>query len=199
MTKDLPYLKDPTGRTHVLNQDVMTLGRAIENEIVITSKRISREHAQIRREGWRAILVDLGSTNGTYLNQERLTASIQLRDGDQIKVGDVVFTYHDPDVTHQDQFLPELEIDSAAGEVRLDRQPLPLSPKEFTLLTYLHTRQGQVCTKDEIGTAVWPEYQSGVYDYQIENLVRRLRSKIEPDPAAPQRLLTLRGRGYKLI
>jgi DNA-binding response OmpR family regulator len=38
-----------------------------------------------------------------------------------------------------------------------------------------------------------------VYDYQIENLVRRLRSRIEPDPAKPQLLLTERGRGYKLV
>ena len=56
-----------------------------------------------------------------------------------------------------------------------------------------------MCTKDDIGSAVWPEYQEGIYDYQIENLVRRLRSKLEPDPANPQLLLTLRGLGYKLV
>ena len=50
------------------------------------------------------------------------------------------------------------------------------------------------------GTEVWPEYRDeGVYDYQIENLVRRLRSRFEPDPANPQLLVTVRGRGYKLI
>ena len=52
---------------------------------------------------------------------------------------------------------------------------------------------------DEIGQAVWSEYQQGVYDYQIENLVRRLRTKIEIDPTNPQLLLTLRGLGYKLV
>ncbi|NTV64967.1 MAG: winged helix-turn-helix domain-containing protein [Oscillochloris sp.] len=50
-----------------------------------------------------------------------------------------------------------------------------------------------------LAQAVWSEYRSGVYDYQIENLVRRLRTKIEPDPANPQLLLTLRGLGYKLV
>jgi DNA-binding response OmpR family regulator len=38
-----------------------------------------------------------------------------------------------------------------------------------------------------------------VYDYQIENLMRRLRTKLEPAPAHPQLLITLRGLGYKLI
>ena len=56
-----------------------------------------------------------------------------------------------------------------------------------------------MCSKDEIGKAVWPEYQEGIYDYQIENLGRRLRTKLEPDPANAQLLLTLRGLGYKLV
>ncbi len=67
------------------------------------------------------------------------------------------------------------------------------------MLVYLHQRVGEVCSKDEIGQAVWPEYHEGVYDYQIENLVRRLRLKLESTPATPQLLLTVRGRGYKLV
>ncbi len=197
--KQTPKLTDPTGRAHALTGEVTMIGRAVENEIVVSSKRISREHACVRREGWRAILEDLGSTNGTFLNGQRLTESAQLRDGDQIKVGDVQFVFHDPDVTYQDTALPELEMDVPAGLVRVNRQLVDLAPKEFELLAYLITRAGLVCSKDEIGTAVWPEYHDGVYDYQIENLVSRLRTKLEPDSANPQLLLTVRGRGYKLI
>ncbi len=90
-------------------------------------------------------------------------------------------------------------MDVAAGVVRVDRRLVELAPKEFALLAFLHERAGQVCSKDDIGEAVWPEYHDGVYDYQIENLVRRLRSKLEPDPANPQVLLTVRGLGYKLV
>ena len=195
----IAQLIDPTGRSHGLTNDTTVIGRIAENDIVVTSKRVSREHAQVRRDGWRLILEDLGSTNGTFLNGRRLTDGQQLRDGDQIKIGDVAFTFYDPDVTHQDSPLLTMEIDVEAGEVRIDRQPVTLSPKEFALLAYLDERRGQVCSKDEIGTAVWPEYQEGVFDYQIENLIRRLRTKLEPNPAKPQRLLTVRGRGYKLI
>jgi len=197
--KPIPLLTDPTGRRHPLNHDKTIIGRAVECDIVITSKRVSREHTQIRRDGWRIFVEDLGSTNGTFLNHDRLMEAKQLRDGDQIQVGDVLFTFKDPDVTHQETPLPELEVDVAKGVVRMNRQPVSLAPKEFSLLAFLYERNGAICSKDEIGLAVWPEYQEGVYDYQIENLVRRLRSKLEPDAGEPQLLLTVRGRGYKLV
>jgi len=192
-------LTDPAGQQHELAGEVTTLGRAVENNIVITSKRVSREHARIRREGRRLFLEDLGSTNGTFLNGERLQSPADLRDGDEIAIGEVTFTFHDPDTTTRENPFPELEVNAAAGIVRVDRRVVELSPKEFALLVYLCEQGGRVCTKDEIGQAVWSEYRSGVYDYQIENLVRRLRTKIEPDPANPQLLLTLRGLGYKLV
>ena len=197
--KQTPHLIDPIGRQHPLKKVNTIIGRAVENDIVITSKRVSREHTQIRRESWRIFVEDMGSTNGTYLNNERIHEPRQLQDGDQIQVGDVLFTFYDPDVTHQDTPLPKLEIDIAVGVVRLNRQIISLAPKEFSLLTFLHEQGGRVCSKDEIGLAVWPEYQDGVFDYQVENLVRRLRSKLESDASDPQLLLTVRGRGYKLV
>jgi hypothetical protein len=197
--EEVPCLTDPTGREHPLTDDSVTIGRALENDIVITSKRVSREHARVRREGWLVILEDLGSTNGTFLNDERVLTPVELHDGDHITIGDVTLTFHDPDITYRDTPFPELELDVSAGEVRVDRHLVALAPKEFALLAYLYQRAGQVCSKDDIGEAVWPEYHEGVYDYQVENLVRRLRSKLEPDPANPQMLLTIRGLGYKLV
>ena len=195
----IPYLSDPTGQEHPLQNVVSRMGRAVENEIVILDKRSSREHALIRREGRKSILEDMGSTNGTYLNGERLQQAVQLRDGDQIRVGDVAFTFHDPDRTSVETPFPELEVNLEAAEVRVDRRLVQLSSKEFALLEYLHENRGKVCSKDEIGQVVWSEYQEGIFDYQIENLVRRLRTKIESDPNAPQLLVTMRGLGYKLV
>jgi len=197
--EQVPSLTDPTGREHSLTGETITIGRAVQNDVVITSKRVSREHARVRREGWRVMLEDLNSTNGIFLNDERVLAPAALHDGDRIKIGDVVFTFHDPDITYRDTPFPELQVDVAAGVVRVDRRAVELSPKEFALLAHLHERRGQVCSKDDIGGAVWPEYHEGVYDYQIENLVRRLRAKLELDPASPQLLVTVRGLGYKLV
>lgn len=199
INKPVPFLTDPTGREHLLNGETTIIGRALENDIVITSKRVSREHARLQRDGWRVVLEDLESTNGTFLNDERVLESIALHDGDCIKIGDVALTFHDPDITYRDTLFPTLEVDVAAGVVRLDRRVVTLSSKEFTLLAHLYEHSGQVCSKDDIAAAVWPEYHADVYDYQVENLMRRLRTKLEPDPANPQVLLTIRGLGYKLV
>ena len=194
-----PFLTDPNNQEHLLENSITTIGRAVENDIVVTNKRVSREHAQIHREGRHLFLEDLGSSNGTFLNDERLFTTKELRDNDRIMIGDVILIFHDPDTTNVDNPFPDLEVDTSSGIVRVDRKVVSLSPKEYTLLTYLHENNGQVCSKDEIGRAVWPEYESGgIFDYQIENLVRRLRTRIEYEPNAPQLLVTVRGLGYKL-
>lgn len=198
-TESRPFLSDPSGQEHPLAGDTTTLGRAVECDIVIASQRVSREHARICREGRKLFLEDLNSTNGTFLNDERVLAPMALRDGDRITIGDVAFTFHDPDTTTRETPFPELEVNLPAGVVRVNRCAVALSPKEFSLLAYLYERRGQVCSKDDIGRAVWAEYREGIYDYQIENLVRRLRMKIETNSNSPQALVTVRGLGYKLI
>jgi len=195
-----PYLTDPSGQEHQLTAAVTEIGRAVDNDIVITSKRVSREHARILKDGRKLVLEDCNSANGTFLNDERVLTPIQLRDGDRISIGGVILKYNDPDTTvRDDDPFPELEVDTPAGVIRVNRKVVPLSPKEFVLVCYLHERKGEVCSKDDISQAVWPEYKGEVYDYQIENLIRRLRTKIENDPALPQLLLTIRGLGYKLV
>ena len=194
-----PYLTDPTGHEHQLRGEITTIGRAVECDIVITSKRVSREHARLVRDGRRVMLEDLNSTNGTFLNDERILEPMELRDSDVVSVGDVMFTFRDPDTTIGGMLRVELDLDASAGIVRVNRRAVNLSPKEFALLMHLYERRGKVCSKDEIGKAVWPEYQEGIYDYQIENLVRRLRARLEPDPSNAQLLITVRGLGYKLV
>jgi pSer/pThr/pTyr-binding forkhead associated (FHA) protein len=195
-----PYLTDPNGHEHRLTSQTATIGRAIECDVVIASKSVSREHTRLRRDGRRWYVDDLGSTNGTYLNGERVLGTLSLMDGDVLKVGDVAFIFHDPDTTTRESPIPDLDVDTSAGVVRVNRKAVALSPKEYLLMLFLYERRGQVCSKDEIGHAVWPEYTAGgIFDYQIENLVRRLRTRIELDPANPQILFTVRGLGYKLM
>ncbi|GAB4567872.1 MAG: hypothetical protein Kow0047_20350 [Anaerolineae bacterium] len=92
-------------------------------------------------------------------------------------------------------------VDVDAGEVFVDGQPTPpLTNLEYRLLLLLYGRMGKICDKYEIVTSVWGEaYLDEVDDARIEKLVSRLRQKIEPDPTNPRYLLTVRGRGYKLV
>jgi hypothetical protein len=75
-----------------------------------------------------------------------------------------------------------------------------LTAKENLLLEYLAGRPDEVCEKDDVIRAVWPEdqiFERGVRDDSLAQLVRRLREKIERDPARPRHVHTVPGRGYR--
>jgi DNA-binding response OmpR family regulator len=75
-----------------------------------------------------------------------------------------------------------------------------LTAKENQLLACFLAHPGQVCAKDDLIRAVWPEdkvFEQGVRDDSLAQLVRRLREKIEPEPAAPRYIHTVPGRGYR--
>lgn len=74
-----------------------------------------------------------------------------------------------------------------------------LTAKENLLLVYLQAHAGQVCDKDSLIQAVWPEdriFEVGVRDESLAQLVRRLRKKIEDDPDNPKLIQTVSNRGY---
>jgi FHA domain-containing protein len=70
----------------------VTLGRG-DVEIQLDDQFASSHHARISRQGHAVVLEDLGSTNGTFLNDEPLTGPQPLHDGDRIRIGDSQFTY----------------------------------------------------------------------------------------------------------
>ena len=70
------------------------LGRAAESGLVINDPRVSRTHAELVWNGTGFTLCDLGSVNGTYVNEERISsASRLLRDGDEIRLSQVTLVY----------------------------------------------------------------------------------------------------------
>jgi len=78
-------------------QGNLSIGRSPKNGLVLDSPKISRRHALINvqnvGEFW---LIDLGSSNGTFLNKRRVHQPVQLCDQDQIAIGDTVFTFRQP-------------------------------------------------------------------------------------------------------
>ncbi len=70
-----------------------TLGRG-DVEIRLDDPFASSRHARISREGRLLVIEDLGSTNGTYLNEDPLTGPQPLHDGDRIRIGDSEFSYY---------------------------------------------------------------------------------------------------------
>ena len=78
------------GDTFDLEKDVVTVGRDVTNEIVIADAEVSRQHARINRTPGGYVLEDLGSTNGSFVNGERLVAPRVLNPGDLVGLGENV-------------------------------------------------------------------------------------------------------------
>ncbi len=73
--------------------DKAHIGRAPSNSVVVDDPHVSRAHAFIGRRGDAWILVDKGSSNGTYLNGRPVSRPVALRDGDLIVIGTVTFAF----------------------------------------------------------------------------------------------------------
>ena len=97
---------------------------------------------------------------------------------------------------HSKMIFGNLELDLTSREVHLNAQPLALKPKEYELLLFLAKHKRQVLSRDLILERVcgW-DFSGGRRTVDVH--VRWLREKIEPDPALPTRIITVRGAGYR--
>ena len=87
------YGPDLGKRYTLQTEQQMTIGRSERAQIYVDRDSVSRNHARIRAQGDQYIVEDLGSTNGTFLNDAQIRANTPLSDGDLIKVGEVIFKF----------------------------------------------------------------------------------------------------------
>ncbi len=83
---------DDLGRRVPLGAEPCVIGRSSKCDVQLDQESVSRNHAHISRQRTNYVIRDLGSTNGTYVNDE-LVDEVVLRDGDQIKVGRTIFKF----------------------------------------------------------------------------------------------------------
>jgi two-component system response regulator RegX3 len=89
-----------------------------------------------------------------------------------------------------------VRIDPERHQVLVDGQLVSMPLKEFDLLEYLVRNAGRVLTRGQLIDRIWgSDYVGDTKTLDVH--VKRLRAKVEPDPANPVRLLTVRGLGYK--
>jgi adenylate cyclase len=90
------WLEASDGKRHPIKGSC-SLGRTAANTIMLQSPKVSRRHALIHLQNIGELwLIDFGSSNGTFLNKRRIQHPIRLSDGDQITIGDQVFTLRQP-------------------------------------------------------------------------------------------------------
>ena len=197
------------GTEYELVDAVSIIGRAADATIVLDDQFASRHHAEIRRIDNAYQIHDLSSKNGILVNGRRLApgSTNWLDDGNELQLASTRFRFRDPSATMTAPSLIAigelaLRVDESTRQVFVDGVALepPLSVKQFDLLWFLYQNMGRVVSKDEIAQAVWPELEGDVYDANIDRMVSRLRSRIEPDNEDdPRFVVTVRGYGYKLI
>jgi diguanylate cyclase (GGDEF)-like protein len=81
------------GHRYELADNELTIGRDIANSITIDLDNVSRRHARLVQREDKVFLQDLGSTNGTFLNDEEVKGDVPLRSGDLVKVGGAIFKF----------------------------------------------------------------------------------------------------------
>jgi two-component system, OmpR family, response regulator RegX3 len=90
-----------------------------------------------------------------------------------------------------------LRLDFASHEIRVDGEPVQLTPSEFKILALLAERPGEVFSRAQIMRHLWGSDHVGD-EHPCDVHVSNIRRKIEHDPSRPERLLTVRGAGYRL-
>ncbi len=81
------------GRKFDLVSEVTLIGRTSKADIQVDQDSVSRNHAKIRVDGTRITIEDMGSTNGTIVNDEHIEDSLRLRNGDLVKIGRTIFKF----------------------------------------------------------------------------------------------------------
>lgn len=204
-----------------LDKDITIIGRCtVQNrpDIGLNDDVISRRHVEIHLNNGRYWIKDMDSTNGTMLNDDRIIAGnlYELKHNSRIGLGlegaaaHIILLFkesEDTSIINQKNASPGkipvswLKIDTRKKDVLIDGKQKKLSRKEYELLIFLFKNAGSVCSRDEIIEAVWPDTKdpSAISDATIDQLIHRLREKVEPDPANPCRIISKKSFGYMLV
>lgn len=109
-----------------IEETLITLGRATDNKICINEQNVSRYHAEIEFFDDSFWLTDLKSSNGTFINDEPVTSTVQLKNGDRISLGGVELEFYLDDELQKDQQRSEENIKApAAASLPLQGSTVP--------------------------------------------------------------------------
>lgn len=202
-------IRTPAGRAFefLLDAPVTVIGRSADCDLTLESVYVSRRHARIEFSAGKHLVVDEKSKNGVFVNGKRIAKSQALEPGDEVRIGDASMVYsplrgeEESTQLYADVVVAEgapVRVDPSTWEVWVQGRKLGvrLSLQEFALLSFLCARGGHICTRNELGDAVWGE---GNWDLNmLHRLVHRMREKVEPESTHPRYIVNVPGVGYRL-
>ncbi|MCS6842439.1 MAG: FHA domain-containing protein [Roseiflexus sp.] len=163
--------------TFILSETPCVIGRHRQCDIVIQHSDVSRRHATITFARPYYYLTDENSTNGTFVNGERLSGPYALRAGDMIGLGspEPILEFYDPDQTMRR--TGGLRYDSSERRFYLGETEVVLSPGQHRLLLHLYENSGTVCDYQSCATAVWGrDYHPGMDATALEQTIHGVRA-----------------------
>ena len=188
----------------------ITLGRRSDDDVVVDETTVSRRHALILETPNGYVLRDLSTPNGTYVNSAKVGhEETPLNHGDRIRLAgsQVTFTFrHEGPKTVAMGSKPGhtgvmdavvVEDERAASQ---DERDSSLIGNDTNLYSLLQSRKGNVVTREEIGSYVWPELvELGMLDQVIDQSIERIRAAIGDDLQKPNNLITVGDVGFMLV
>jgi len=189
-------------------KNALIIGRDMDCNITISDRQVSRFHARIEIKDDQVQIVDLGSKNGTYVNDGRINDAYILGDGDAIKIAliqELIFISSDATLpldvrsTFPKSKTQKLFIDEKARRIWIGEKELipALSVPQYKLLTILYQSENTVVPRENIVRAVWGENEAvGVSEQALDALVRRLRTRLNKNDPTHEYIVTIRGVGF---
>jgi hypothetical protein len=183
----------------ILVNDICTIGRSSQCDVVIQAKTVSRLHAKVERNGLRYVLYDMHSANGTFVNGRRLRETHLLADNDEIGLGQATPLLFFVDADPTEFISSQLRYEAPSMTFFLNDKPLDLTPAQFRLLSHLYQHAGDLCTRESCAEALWGrEYDPGLDAEALDRAVSNLRRKLREFGLEVELIKTARGLGYIL-
>ena len=172
------------GKRFLLDNESITIGRDRDNDIILESDSVSRHHCRIEHRNDRIYAVDLDSTNGTFINDDiDPITDVQLRRGDQIKIGDTIFKYlRGSDVESQyHETIYNLTITDGLTDVHTKRYLLDILEREVPR-AQRHKRSLSMLMIDiDHFKEVNDTYGHLAGDLVLKDLAMIIRDRLRPD------------------
>ncbi|MBI1880856.1 MAG: winged helix-turn-helix domain-containing protein [Chloroflexi bacterium] len=182
-----------------LMNDVATLGRSLQCDIVVESTTVPRLHAKVERDGPRYLLSDSHSANGTFVNGRHVREPHVLQDEDRIGLSKPAPLLFFVDANPTEFISGQLRYDAPAMTFFLNEKPLDLTPAQFRLLFHLYEHVGDVCTRESCAEALWGrDYDPRLDAEALDRAISKLRHKLREIRPEADMLKTARGLGYVL-
>jgi len=195
-----------SGQVVALGGLAVTVGRRSDNDVVVDDSSVSRRHTLIMDTTGGFVVRNLNSTNGTFVNRERLgDGDRSLKSGDLIRVGGSEITLlfkQDAPMTvrlsvPEDGQAPDPDSDSDSDA---SAKPGSVDGKAREMMVFLEGRRRVAVSREDIGRNVWPELPPGEgLNTAIDLAATEIRDVVEEDADQPISLIAVGEFGYMLI